>query len=269
MLPAANSWLMVPQSRQEVRAERVVLPAEVVQELERGLRAVVVDRRRVGAVAVVLLDRPPRATVRRGELPAAGVVLRHLGVAGLAGLLGDRLRGLAHLVPRRGRAVGVEAGRLEERAVVVQAHRVGLAREAEDVAVVAGDAVEDDRVELVGVAELLDLLGDVHELTVLEQRLGVGERNREHVGQAAARELHGEGRALPLVLDADDVDVGVLVLELRLLRGEGLVGGGVGAGREGGDAKFGLAAVVPPPARAGDERADRRQRGDAGDRDSC
>ena len=133
---------------------------------------------------------------------------------------------------------------LEQRAVVVQTHRVRLAREPEDVAVAVLHGVEDDRVELVGVAELLDLLGHVHELAVLEQGLRVGERHGEDVGQAAAGELHGEGRALPLVLDTDDVDVGVLLLELRLLRGERLVGGGVGAGREGGDAELGLAAVA-------------------------
>ena len=102
-------------------------------------------------------------------------------------------------------------------------------------------------------------VGDVHQLPVLEQRLGVGERHREHVGQAAAGELHGEGRSLPLVLDADDVDVGVELLELGLLRLERLVRGGVGSRRERGDAQLGLA--VGPAARGaaregghGDER---------------
>ena len=148
----------------------------------------------------------------------------------------------------------------------MQAHGVRLAREPVD-PVPVRHGVEDDRVELVGIAELLDLVGDVHELAVLEQGLRVGEGNGEDVGEASARELHGERRPLPLVFDTDDVDVGVLLLELLLLLGEGRVRGLVRAGRERGDAEFGLAVGVAATRAAGGECAYHRNRGEAGDRD--
>ena len=135
---------------QEVAAHRVVFPAEVVEELEGLLHAVVVDGRTVPSVCM----KPPRAAVCAVELPSTGVVLRHRREAGLAGLRRRSVlassRTSSHVV---GGVFGVEPGRLEQRAVVLQTERVRLAREAEDVAIGVLHRVEDDRVELVGVAE--------------------------------------------------------------------------------------------------------------------
>ena len=130
--------------------------------------------------------------------------------------------------------------------------------EAVDVAVGILNRLEQDRVELVGVPKRLSLGGHVHELAVLEKGLGVGEGDREDVRQTSAGELDGEGRALPLVLHPDDVDVGVCLLELLLLSREGLVGGRVRSRRERGDADLGLSA--PGSCGAGRERGDRRER---------
>jgi hypothetical protein len=228
-----------------------------VEELEGLLHALVVDRR-----LAVGLDEAAACRRLVDELPTTGVVLRHRCVAGLAGLRGDGLRGLADLFPRGGRGVRVESGLFEQRAVVVQTGGVRLAREAEDVAISVLDAAQDDGVELVEVAEVLGLLRDVGELPVLEQRLAVGEGDHEDIGQAAGGELRGEGRAGPVVLDTDDVDVGVLLLELRLLCGERLVRRGVGAGREGRNTEFGLAGAAAPARATRGERGDHRDRRD-------
>ena len=189
--PAANAWLIVPQFEQEVRAHRVVLPAQRLEELEGGDRARVVDRH-VDAVGGLLLEAATEGVAERRQHPPAGVVLRHLGEAGLTGRLGDRRCGLTHLGPRRRRGVGVESGLLEHRPVVVQTDAVGADRHAEDGAVgVLGDG-EDVGVEVGGVRQGLDLGGDVGHLAALEQALDVGERDLEHGRQRAAGELGSE-----------------------------------------------------------------------------
>ena len=161
------------------------------------------------AVAGALLQAAAEGVAQRGEHPPARVVLGHLGVAGLAGGVGDRLGVVAHLVPRGRRLVRVEAGLLEQLAVVVQADAVGGDRDAVDVAVgVLGDG-EHVRVEVGGVRQRFELGGDVGDLAALDEAAGVGERDLEDGGQRAAGQLGGEGGDVPLVLGGLDVDVRV------------------------------------------------------------
>ena len=166
-LPGGERLVDRAPFEQEVRTHRVVLPAHRLEELEGGDRARVVDRH-VDAVGGLLLEAATEGVAERRQHPPAGVVLRHLGEAGLTGRLGDRRCGLTHLGPRRRRGVGVETGLLEHRPVVVQADAVGGDRHAEDGAVgVLGDG-EHVGVEVGGVRQGLDLGGDVGHLAALD-----------------------------------------------------------------------------------------------------
>ena len=150
-----------------------------------------------------------------GEDPAGGVVvLRHLRVAGLTGLLRDRLRVGAELTPRRRRLVRVETGFLEERAVVVECLRVRTLRQGDDLPLGVGSLGEHRRVVLREVRELLHVRRQVGELTVVAERARVRERHLEDGGQRAARELRRERRCRPLVVDRLDVDGRIRLLEL-------------------------------------------------------
>ena len=194
-------------------------------------RAGVVDRH-VDAVVGPLLEAAAEGVAERRQHPPAGVVLGHLGEAGLTGRLGDRRGGLTHLGPRRRRGVGVETGLLEHRPVVVQADAVGADRHAEDGAVgVLGDG-EHVGVEVGGVRQGLDLGGDVGHLAALEQTLDVGERDLEHRRQRAAGELGGERGDVVLPLVWFDRDVRVLRLELLDALEEGLASLLLGARRQ-------------------------------------
>src|SRR5665647_564024 len=213
-----------------VGEERVVLPAQVVQELQGGPRAVVVQRRGVGAVAVVLLDPAAARVGRRGQLPATGVVRGHRRVARDARRVLDGLRVLADLVPRRRRVVRVESGLGEQRAVVVQCDAVdGLGRDRVDLPVLAHAGLQQRLVEVGRVRQRLELRVDVGQLAVLDERLGVGERDLVDVGQRSTGELGGEGRRAPLVLDGLDGDVRVHLLELGDALVERVEGGLLGA----------------------------------------
>jgi hypothetical protein len=150
-----------------------------------------------------------------GEDPAARVALCHVGVPGLAGLVRDRLGGLTHLVPRRGRVVRVQPGLLEERAVVVQSLVVGGDRDGPHAAVGVLARLGDGGVELVRVGQLRDEPADVGDLLTLDEGATVGERDREDVGQRAAGELGGERRAGPGELLGRHLDVRVRLLELQ------------------------------------------------------
>ena len=189
--PAANAWLIVPQSSRKF--EPIELSSQ--RSAWRYSRAAIVPGLSIVTStpsAVSLLEAAAEGVAERRQHPPAGVVLGHLGEAGLTGRLGDRRCGLTHLGPRRRRGVGVETGLLEHRPVVVQTDAVGGDRHAEDGAVgVLGDG-EDVGVEVGGVRQGLDLGGDVGHLAALEQTLDVGERDLEHGRQRAAGELGGE-----------------------------------------------------------------------------
>ena len=74
--PAANASLILPQPR-SVRADRVVLPAQVVQPLQVPRDGRVVDVRGLGR-RLLGLHPPAEGVGSVVEHPAAGVVWRHL-----------------------------------------------------------------------------------------------------------------------------------------------------------------------------------------------
>ncbi len=250
-------------------ADRVVLPAHVVQELQRFLGHRVVRGDLGLAVGSDRLHASTAGVRGGGQFPSTGVSLGHLHVARDTGnLLRDDLRVLAHLVPRCRRLVRVEARLLEDGAVVRQPHGIRPVRDAVDLVALLCDG-EDVLVELIRIRQLADLSGDVRQLARLEQRLGVGERHVEHVRQRAAGELRGERRTRPLVFLGLDHDVGVRLLE-RLHPGVerrecGLVAAGDQAGY--GDVHLAVAGAAAR-ARAAGQQADsgERDRRDRGDR---
>ena len=185
---------------------------------------------------LAVLDPAAHGVDDRGERPAAGAVLGHLDVAGLAGGVGDGLGVLAHLVPRGRRLVGVEPGRLEHGPVVVQAHAVGRGRDGVDVAVAVLDRLQHVGVELVGVRQLLELGRDVLQLAALDQGRAVGEGDLEGRRQRVAGELRTERGDVPLPLLGVDGDVRVGGLELLDPGQERLPGLGLGLGRQVADA---------------------------------
>ena len=87
---------------------------------------------------------------------------------------------------------------------------------------------------------------DVGQLAVLDERLGVGQRDLEDVRQRATGELRGEGRREPVVLLGSTLMSGLAGLELvdaRVQRVDGLrLGAGLQARHREGDLAVGLAA---------------------------
>ena len=87
--PAANAWLIVPQSNRKFDPIELSSQRSRLEVLESGDGAGVVDRD-VDDVVGHFLEAATEGVAERRQHPAAGVVLRHLGEAGLAGGLGDR-----------------------------------------------------------------------------------------------------------------------------------------------------------------------------------
>jgi hypothetical protein len=192
---------------------------------------------------------------------------------GLAGHLVDPVGVLAHFVPGRRRAVGIEPGRLKKCTVVDEALREERARQTVDLAVLVAQRFERLRAELVVVLPVGELIADRHDLAASDEALRLGERNLDDVFDRLAGELRREGQAVPHVGRRLDRDVRVLLLEgfdpgveRRDACRVGRDGIPLDRDRDGGiliDRGFGGTAA----ARARREQADDRQRSERGEGD--